>query len=302
MNQNQKTNLEKTSNKDQKSGWQKWREGQKKNTRKHKNTNVIQNRDSKKVHNFWKIECSDYSNAVILPGLWRYHIKTQHGKITSFKSQYCVNGSSFILDSINKVYSPVVHSSTLRTILCLAVLFRCKLHGSDVSSAYVCIDVDSDTKPVYFSQPPGFVEKGNDFVTDVEGNLWIPPCWSKLVQSFGWVPVGFWLHLEWCWFLFVYDCWIKWNYVFDHYHGWLDLIFHLHKIAQALHGIHVWKIWSKILWYNWLVDWNVDQAKWALSSFFEPIWLCEVNLSKIQSLGLNSLQNPCWSKSKIMLW
>ena len=28
----------------------------------------------------------NYSNAVILPGLWRYHIKTQHGKVTSFKS------------------------------------------------------------------------------------------------------------------------------------------------------------------------------------------------------------------------
>ena len=28
----------------------------------------------------------DYSNAVILPGLWRYRIKTQHGKVTSFKS------------------------------------------------------------------------------------------------------------------------------------------------------------------------------------------------------------------------
>ena len=28
----------------------------------------------------------DYSNVVILPGLWRYCIKTQHGKVTSFKS------------------------------------------------------------------------------------------------------------------------------------------------------------------------------------------------------------------------
>ena len=48
--------------------------------------------------------------------------------------------------------------------MCLVVLFGCKLHGGNVFSAYVCADVDPDTKPVYISQPPGFVEKGNDFV------------------------------------------------------------------------------------------------------------------------------------------
>ena len=28
----------------------------------------------------------DYLNVVILPSLWKYRIKTQHGKVTSFKS------------------------------------------------------------------------------------------------------------------------------------------------------------------------------------------------------------------------
>ena len=132
---------------------------------------------------------------------------------------------------------------------------RCKLHGGDVPSAYVCADVDPDAKPVYISQPPGFVEKGNDFVwlmlKEIYGYppvvetgtiIWLSPCWLLL-------------HSEQCWSLSVHDCWIKWNYVFGCYHGWLDLVFHLHKIAQALHGIHVWKIWSKILQHSWLVDW-----------------------------------------------
>ena len=76
------------------------------------------------------------------------------------------------------MYSLVAHSSTLRTILCLAALFGCKLHGGDVSSAYVCADVDSDVKPVYISQPPGFIEKGNDFV------------WLMLKGIYGYPPAG----------------------------------------------------------------------------------------------------------------
>ena len=76
------------------------------------------------------------------------------------------------------MYSPVARSSTLRTILCLAALFECKLHGGDVPSAYVCADVDPDAKPIYISQPPGFVEKGNDFV------------WLMLKGIYGYPPAG----------------------------------------------------------------------------------------------------------------
>ena len=42
----------------------------------------------------------------VISGLWQYHVKTENGIMTSYKSQFCANGSR-IQDDPDDMYSPV---------------------------------------------------------------------------------------------------------------------------------------------------------------------------------------------------
>ena len=98
-------------------------------------------------------------NMHVLPGTWAFKIKRfPGGLIKKFKARFCVRGDRQKY-GINfwETWSPVVHWSTIRTIMILAAKERLVSSQCDITAAFVTAPIPPD-EVVYVEQPRGFVK------------------------------------------------------------------------------------------------------------------------------------------------
>lgn len=108
-------------------------------------------------------------------GLWRFKVKTQHGKVTSFKSRYCADGSH-VNDLPENVYTPTASLTSINMMLLMSSLFGIPLKSGDIPSAYVQAQMPSD-RNYYVTQPPGAVNKDfPDHILKLKMALYGVPC------------------------------------------------------------------------------------------------------------------------------
>ena len=127
------------------------------------------------AENFWKaceIELNTLENDMktwdyvkrtpdmhVLPGTWAFKIKRfPDGLVKKFKARFCVRGDRQ-QHGINywETWSPVVHWSTIRTIMILAAKERLVSSQCDITAAFVTAPIPED-EVVYVQQPRGFVK------------------------------------------------------------------------------------------------------------------------------------------------
>ena len=125
------------------------------------------------AENFWKaceVELDTLENEMntwdyvkrtpgmhVLPGTWAFKIKRfPGGLIKKFKARFCVRGDRQKY-GINfwETWSPVVHWSTIRTIMILAAKERLVSSQCDITAAFVTAPIPPD-EVVYVEQPRGF--------------------------------------------------------------------------------------------------------------------------------------------------
>ncbi len=94
---------------------------------------------------------------VIMRGLWRLRVKTQHGKVTSLKSRYCADGSR-VKDLPENVYAPTAAVTSINMMLLISALWGIPLKSGDIPSAYVQAPMPAN-RSYYVTHPPGFISK-----------------------------------------------------------------------------------------------------------------------------------------------
>ena len=95
----------------------------------------------------------------VLPSTWAFKIKRfPDGLMKKFKARFCVRGDRQ-QHGINywETWSPVVHWSTIRTIMILAAKERLVSSQCDITAAFVTAPIPKD-EVVYVQQPRGFMK------------------------------------------------------------------------------------------------------------------------------------------------
>ena len=95
----------------------------------------------------------------VLPSTWAFKIKRfPDGLVKKFKARFCVRGDRQ-QHGINywETWSPVVHWSTIRTIMILAAKERLVSSQCDITAAFVTAPIPKD-EVVYVQQPRGFMK------------------------------------------------------------------------------------------------------------------------------------------------
>jgi hypothetical protein len=95
--------------------------------------------------------------AFLVPGVWRYHLKTgKNGKLTNMKSCWCADGSRIKIEN-EHMFVSIARPTTIQMIASLATYHRAMLSSGDVPSAYVKSLIPKEVE-VYMHQPTGFVD------------------------------------------------------------------------------------------------------------------------------------------------
>ncbi len=94
----------------------------------------------------------------VIPGLWVFDIKTDaNNSPIECKARYVVDGSRQRKDEdFSKVFAPTTSADTIRLILSLAADLDLEIEQSDVMSAFLHAECDSE---VYIEIPPGFGDR-----------------------------------------------------------------------------------------------------------------------------------------------
>ena len=95
----------------------------------------------------------------VLPSTWAFKIKRfPDGLVKKFKARFCVRGDRQ-QHGINywETWSPVVHWSTIHTIMILAAKERLVSSQCDITAAFVTAPIPKD-EVVYVQQPRGFMK------------------------------------------------------------------------------------------------------------------------------------------------
>ena len=95
----------------------------------------------------------------VLPGTWAFKVKRfPDGLVKKFKARFCVRGDRQKY-GINfwETWSPVVHWSTIRTIMILAAKEQLVSTQCDITAAFVTAPIPPD-EVVYVQQPRGFMK------------------------------------------------------------------------------------------------------------------------------------------------
>ena len=91
----------------------------------------------------------------ILPGTWVFKRKrSPDGEITKHKARYCVRGD--LQETEEENYSPVVHWSSIRTILTLSLVLQWELACIDFNNAFVQATLE---ELIWIHLPRGFRSK-----------------------------------------------------------------------------------------------------------------------------------------------
>ncbi|KAL7555000.1 hypothetical protein ACHAWF_018958 [Thalassiosira exigua] len=98
----------------------------------------------------------------VLPSTWAFRIKRfPDGLIKTFKARFCARGDRQE-HGVNywETWSPVVHWSTIRTVMILAAKEQLVSAQCDITAAFVTAPIPPD-ETVYVAQPRGFVRGTN---------------------------------------------------------------------------------------------------------------------------------------------
>ncbi|GKD37362.1 ribonuclease H-like domain-containing protein [Tanacetum coccineum] len=93
----------------------------------------------------------------IVRSMWLFKHKFHaDGTLNCYKARLVANGSSQQLDvGFDEMFSPVVNSATIRTVLSLVVTRQWHIHQLNVKNAFLNGDL---SETVYMHQPPDFVD------------------------------------------------------------------------------------------------------------------------------------------------
>ncbi|GJR82122.1 retrovirus-related pol polyprotein from transposon RE1 [Tanacetum coccineum] len=96
------------------------------------------------------------TNANVVGSKWVFRTKFHSdGTVDRFKARLVAQGFTQVLGlDYSATFSPVVHASTVRIVLSLAVLYKWPLHQLDVKNAFLNGNL---TDTVFMEQPPGFI-------------------------------------------------------------------------------------------------------------------------------------------------
>ncbi|GKB74153.1 ribonuclease H-like domain-containing protein [Tanacetum coccineum] len=146
------------------------------------------------------------ANVNVVRSMWIFkHKFNAHGLLSRYKARLVANGCSQ-QQGINydEIFSPMVKSATIRTILSLAVSRDSPIHQLDVKNAFLHGQL---SKIVYMHQPPGFVDPNKpNYVCHLQRSLYglkqAPRAWFQRFASYA-TRVGF-QHSKTDSFLFVF--------------------------------------------------------------------------------------------------
>ena len=92
---------------------------------------------------------------------WVFRVKHDgNGKVNCFKGRLVAQGFSQRHGvDYEEIFSPVVHLSSIRTLLAFAAKKKLHVHQMDVVSAFLNGELKEE---IYMKQPPGYVQSGKE--------------------------------------------------------------------------------------------------------------------------------------------
>jgi hypothetical protein len=134
------------------------------------------------------------SNTNIVSGKWVFRQKfNSDGSLARYKARWVCRGYSqqHCID-YDETFSLVVKSSTIRTVLSIAVSSSWPIHQLDVKNAFLHGSLD---ETVYCQQPLGFEDKHHpDHVCLLQKSLWFKTSTSCLVSTFFFFYSNYWFY------------------------------------------------------------------------------------------------------------
>eukprot|EP00804_Cyclotella_cryptica_P010190 CCRYP_013816-RA/>CCRYP_013816-RA protein AED:0.47 eAED:0.47 QI:0/-1/0/1/-1/0/1/0/117 len=108
----------------------------------------------------------------VLPCTWAFHIKCfPDSLVKKFKARFCVCGDNQTEDvNFFKTWSPVVQSSTVRTMLLLSTKLGLHPAQANITAAFVHSELDLD-EHIFVHRPPGFC-RGHDLVLSLNRSVY----------------------------------------------------------------------------------------------------------------------------------
>ena len=114
---------------------------------------------------------------------WVFRVKNDgNGKVNCFKGRLVAQGFSQ-RHGVNyeEIFSPVVHLSSIRTLLAFAAKKKLHVHQMDVASAFLNGELKEE---IYMKQPPGYVQSGKENLVcklrkSIYGLKQSPRCWNQ---------------------------------------------------------------------------------------------------------------------------
>jgi hypothetical protein len=147
-----------------------------------------------KTRSWQGINPTNGKKVYVLPGVWRYRIKTaENGEVTSLKSRWCADGSGISVENEHTFVS-IARPATIRLVAALAAIHNATLSSGDVPSAYVKSKIPDDIE-VYLQQPPGFLDDSQPshlciLSKALYGLPFAGQCWNRDLSEFL-VSIGF---------------------------------------------------------------------------------------------------------------
>ena len=114
---------------------------------------------------------------------WVFRVKYDgNGKVNCFKGRLVAQGFSQRHGvDYEEIFSPVVHLSSIRTLLAFAAKKKLHVHQMDVVSAFLNGELKEE---IYMKQPPGYVQSGKENLVcklrkSIYGLKQSPRCWNQ---------------------------------------------------------------------------------------------------------------------------
>ena len=114
---------------------------------------------------------------------WVFRVKHDgNGKVNCFKGRLVAQGFSQRHGvDYEEIFSPVVHLSSIRTLLAFAAKKKLHVHQMDVVSAFLNGELEEE---IYMKQPPGYVQSGKENLVcklrkSIYGLKQSPCCWNQ---------------------------------------------------------------------------------------------------------------------------
>ena len=114
---------------------------------------------------------------------WVFRVKHDgNGKVNCFKGRLVAQGFSQRHGvDYEEIFSPVVHLSSIRTLLAFAAKKKLHVHQMDVVSAFLNGELKEE---IYMKQPPGYVQSGKENLVcklrkSIYGLKQSPRCWNQ---------------------------------------------------------------------------------------------------------------------------